>query len=695
MSKKLGTDVGGTFTDFVVLDEQTGEIKVEKKLTTPDDPTRGNINGIDALIEKQGLNMKDLGIFVHGTTLVANALIERKGAKTGLITTEGFRDVLEIGNEGRYNLYDLFLELPKPIIPRSLRKTVRERIASDGKVLLELDEEEVLKVLEFFEKKNVESIAVSLFNAYANDKHEKRIKEIIQAQYPEVYVTLSSEVAPEIREYERTSTAVANAFVQPLVKRYVNKLHTEMQGKGLKGHTYIMLSSGGITTVEGAGEKPIEIVESGPAAGVIAAAYHGRVTGNKNLISFDMGGTTAKISIIENNEPHFSYNFEVARIKRFEKGSGLPLKIPVIEMIEIGAGGGSIAHIDSMGLLKVGPESAGADPGPVCYRRGGTKPTVTDADVVLGFLNPEHFLGGEMALDLEGAKEAIRKELANPTGMDIMEAAAGIHNVVNNNMGNAAKIHTAEMGKDPRQFSMIAFGGAGPVHAYGLAKLIHIKRIIYPVAAGVASALGLLVAPLRVDTARSYVSELNEIDWEHLIKLFEDMEAEAFDMLEEAGVPKERVVLNYLTEIRYAGQGHEVVVPITRDMVIKKDSDALREAFNKTYKTMFGRCLEDIKVEAMTWRISAVGPGARISLGNTQKDASSLENAYKGTRDVFFPNEKKIVKCNVYDRYFLPRDAKIEGPAIIEERESTIIFGSDAKARVDENHYIILDITYN
>ena len=696
MGKKLGTDVGGTFTDFVVLDDKTGEIKVEKKLTTPDNPAKANMEGVDALIKKQGLNMDELDLFVHGTTLVANAIIERKGVKTGLITTDGYRDVLEIRNEGRYSLYDLFLELPTPIVPRYLRKTLNERIDSSGRVILPLDEEEVLEILSFFKDQGVESVGVSLFNAYANHKHEKIISQIMEKHYPEMFYTLSSEIAPEIREYERTSTTVANAFVQPMVKNYVNILSKEMQAKGLQSEPYIMLSSGGMTTIEGAGKYPVTIVESGPAAGAISAAYHGRNTGIENLISFDMGGTTAKICLIENGQPHFSYDFEVARLKRFEKGSGLPLKIPVIDMIEIGAGGGSIAQIDSMGLLKVGPESAGADPGPVCYGRGNERPTVTDADVIMGCINPDYFLGGDMSLDLDGAFNAVKKDLAEPGGIEALEAAVGVHNVVNNNMSNAAKNHTADLGKDPRQFALIAFGGAGPVHAYGIAKLLNIKQVVYPPAAGVASALGLLVAPLRVDAVRSLIQKLNDIAWKDIIPILKEMEEESLDMLNRAGVPNDEAIINYVAEMRYAGQGHEIVVPISREMIMEKDSDALQEAFNNTYTEKFGRCLEGMTVEVLTWRITAYGQKREVKLSHkpASKDAD-IKDALKGKREVYFPEEKQMVECMVYDRYLLPPGGEFKGPAIIEERESTIVIGSDTRVHITEDFYVIADIVGN
>lgn len=520
---RVGVDVGGTFTDFVLVDEDRDLIFTGKRLTTSEDPSIAITEGVARLLKEAGTDARRLDSVVHGTTLVTNTIIERTGAKVGLITSMGFRDALEMGREIRYDLYDLFLESPPTLVPRYLRCEVAGRVAPDGAVLQDFDEKGFREVArKLVEDEKVEAIAVCFMHAYRNPEHERRAKAILAEAFGGVPVTISSEVAPEIREFERTSTTCANAYVQPMMLRYLERLDNNLRDMGLNGALYVMLSGGGITTVRSAQAYPIRLVESGPAAGAMAASFYSGLTGVENLISFDMGGTTAKMCLIDGGRPDRKHDFEAGRVRRFMKGSGLPLKVSVVDMIEIGAGGGSLAHIDGMGLLKVGPRSAGSNPGPVCYNLGGTEPAVTDADLFLGYLNPDYFLGGEMKLDMTTVERAIGEKLAKPLGLSTLEAAVGIHNIVNENMAAATRMHLAEKGRDPRRYAMIAFGGAGPVHAYNLARLLKLGRLIVPLGAGVTSALGFLVAAPAIDYVRSYVSRLEQIDWPHLNALFGD-----------------------------------------------------------------------------------------------------------------------------------------------------------------------------
>ena len=691
---KLGIDVGGTFTDFVLLDEDKSSFQVGKCLTTPQDPSIGVLQGTRQLLERVGIPLSRVDVAVHGTTLVTNTIIERKGARTGLITTRGWRDTLEIGRDIRYDLYDLFIERPEPLVPRYLRKEVTERLNKDGVVLIELDRDEVRKAAKELDQEGVVAVGVCLFHSYRNPAHEIAIKEILQKEFPHFHVTLSSEVSPEIREYERTSTTVANAYVQPLMKRYLASLEGQLREMGLEGHLYIMLSSGGITTVPVAEQFPIRLIESGPAGGAIAARFYGSLVGEQDVISFDMGGTTAKMCLIDRGEPSHANEFEAARVRRFKKGSGFILKVPVIEMIEIGAGGGSIAHIDAMGLLKVGPQSAGASPGPACYDLGGAEPTVTDADLVLGYLNGGYFLGGEMSLNRGAAEMAIAEKVARPLGMDLLQAAEGTFDVVNENMAGATRIYAAEKGHDPRAYSLLAFGGAGPVHAYALARLLKIRRVICPLAAGTTSALGFLVAPMSIDFVRSYVARLDHLDWRHLDSLFREMEEAGRRMLAEAGVAPDDMRFARSAEMRYVGQGYEIPVPIPAGEMHQGRLEEIRASFYAAYEKLYDRHLTDVPVEALTWRVVASGPTPRVDLKVHDGPAPRSPSGVKGHREAYFSEAAGFVPCTVYDRYSLLPGTEISGPAIVEERESTTIVGPSARARIDEYLNLIMEIEY-
>ena len=692
---RIGVDVGGTFTDFVLVDDARGRVLNGKRLTTPDDPGRAILDGLDRILAEAGEGYGAVRGIVHGTTLVTNTVIERKGARVGLVTTRGFRDSLEMGKEMRYDLYDLFLEKAEPIVPRARRAAVPQRHDARGEELLPLDEAAVRDAARALRDAGVEAVAVCFLHSYVAPGHERRARDILAAELPGIPVTLSSDVAPEIREYERANTACVNAYVQPLMDRYLRNLEAALAARGLGGPLHVMLSGGGIATVGFARRQPVHLIESGPAAGATAAMHHGRIVGAPDLISFDMGGTTAKMCLIEGGEAEHASTFEAARVRRFRKGSGLPLKVPVIDLIEIGAGGGSVAAASAMGLLTVGPESAGSVPGPVCYARGGTRPTVTDADLLLGYLSPDYFLGGEMRLDRAAVERAMEEHLAAPLGLTVLEAAAGIHSVVNENMAAATRTYVAEKGRDPRRYAMLAFGGAGPVHAYGLAKLLKLPRVIVPPGAGVASALGFLVAAPGLDLVRSGVERLAAVDWARVAASFAAMEEEARRSLTEAGAAPEEVTFRRSADMRYLGQGFEIPVPLDR-----LDGDAAAAAFADAYQRLFDRRIADVPVELLTWRLHAGAPrpgvpsAAPPAVPEAASEAASgaaAGAALKGHRDVWFP-ATGMAPCAVYDRYRLVPGERLDGPAVVEERESTVVIGPDASFAADAHGNLLMDI---
>ena len=687
---RIGVDVGGTFTDFVLVDDHRELIFLGKQLTTPRDPSLAIIDGIELILRQAGIGIDRLDGIVHGTTLVTNTIIERKGAKVGLVTTKGFRDILETGREIRYDLYDLFLEKPTPLVPRHLRREVDERTDASGKVLRPLDAAEFKAVLDELVADGVEAVAISFLHAYRNDGNERAALALLRSAYPDLPVTLGSEAAPEIREYERSNTAVANAYVQPLMQRYLALLEEKLDRLGHRGTLSIMLSAGGLTTVKTAAEHPIHLIESGPAAGATAAALYAKLTRTDHLISFDMGGTTAKMCLVENGAPEHSNEFEAGRVKRFRKGSGLALKVPVIDLIEIGAGGGSTAWIDGLGLLKVGPESAGSEPGPVCYRRGGTEPAVTDADLLLGYLSPEFFLGGDMSLDLEAVRDAVEQRIADPLKLTVEQAAAGIHAIVNENMAAATRMYIAEKGRDPRRYTMIAFGGAGPVHAYGLAKLLKLRRLICPLGAGVMSALGFLVAAPAVDLVRSYVTRLDTADWSLINTFFDEMTSAATARLIEAGARVEEIGFTRRAEMRHVGQGFEITVPLPDGPLSETSLADVRTSFFEKYEELFGRRIDGVGIEVLTWRLHATAPKSEVTLSFAGQKSGGGERI-KGRRQVYFP-ETGFAPCDVYNRYALAPGDRFRGPAVVEERESTTVIGPDSSVEVDQFLNLVIDI---
>ncbi len=685
---KLGIDIGGTFTDLVLLDNSNGMLYFGKTLTTYPDPTLGILNGVNELLQQHNKSIKNVSTLVHGTTLVTNAVIERKGAKTALLTTKGFEDVLEIGREMRYDIYDIFITMPKPLVPKEFRKGIQERVDKNGKVLEKINIEAVEKSLLALQKKGVQSVAVSLLHSYASTKHEKQIGELLKKKFPALTYSLSSEVMPEIREYERTSATVMNAYVQPLTDQYLKNLNSNLQQLGFSGIIHIMNSAGRLTTVEGARKTPVHLLESGPAGGTMAGVYFGKLIGKKDLVAFDMGGTTAKASMIRNLQPEITNHFEAAREKRFKKGSGLPVRIPVIDMIEIGAGGGSIAHINNLGLLTVGPESASSSPGPACYDKGGENPTVTDADLILGFLNEDYFLGGTMTLKKDKAIAAMKKKIADPLKISVEEAAWGIHRIVNENMANAARVHIIEKGLDPRFFSMLGFGGAGPIHAFNVARLMNAPQLIIPAGAGVLSALGFLVSPVATEEIASYVCRLDMMDWKKVNSMIADMQQKGFAFLQKAGIKNKDGKVSIVSDMRYTGQGHEITIAIPTGKLSEKSVTEIEQNFKIEYRLRYGRDIDNIPIESVTWRVLVNGPSPELI--PKQAIIGKHSKALKGKRKVYWGNGYE--ETPVYDRYSIEPNKKIKGPCIIEEFESTTVVGHNSTVVIDEYKNIVIDI---
>jgi N-methylhydantoinase A len=688
---RVGIDIGGTFTDMLLVGED-GSALIGKTLTTPGDPSLAVENALRPFFERRGALTTKRGTLIHGTTLVTNALIERKGAPTALLTTAGFRDAVEIGREHRYELYDLNLDLPKPLVPRHLRFDIPERIDADGGVLEPLNEAFVRRLVGELRDKGIKAIGICYLNSFRNPAHERRTAEIIAEVAPTIRLSLSSEVVAEIREFQRTSTTLANVYVQERVSDYLARLQRRLDAIGFNGSFFVMLSSGGIATRETASRFPVRLLESGPAAGAIAAAQAGLLSGHRDLLSFDMGGTTAKLCVIEDGEPLKAHEFEVDRVYRFRKGSGLPIRIPVIDMIEIGAGGGSIARIDSLGLLKVGPESSGADPGPVCYGQGGQAPTVTDADLVLGYLDANYFLGGNMKLDLDSARRTLAG-LGRRAGISAEEVAWGIHQIVNENMANAARAHLGERGKDPRRIPMYAFGGAGPVHGYRVAEILRLPALISPLGAGVGSTFGLLVAPLAFDFVRSAYSRLDEQDWNVANQLLQEMAEEGRKVLESSGSPPEQITYRRTADMRYVGQGHEVSVPLPDGTLAAHHLSRVKDAFHETYQTLYGREGPDVPLEVINWRVVATGPRPETNF-NLAQESACRAGTRKRARSAYFSEAGGYVETAVYDRYALKPGMSFAGPAIVEERESTLIIGARGQARVDDRLNVIVELSH-
>ena len=686
MKARLAIDIGGTFTD-VVLELANGERITTKLLTTYAHPGEAVLNGINSVMQQAELAPADIGLIIHGTTLATNALIGRSGATTALLTTAGHRDALEMAHEDRFEQYDINIDRPRPLVPRYLRLPVGERMDRNGKVLRELDDESVLATLPVLDEHEVESVAIGYLHAFMNPDHEQRTAEILQRARPDLSITLASEVCPEIREFERLSTACANAYVRPLMSRYLERLSAELIDIGYECPFLLMTSGGGLTTLETASRFPIRLVESGPAGGAILAQQVARETGLDRLLSFDMGGTTAKLCLIDDYEPLTSRSFEVDRAYRFKKGSGLPVRIPVIEMVEIGAGGGSIAHIDKLGRIQVGPESAGSEPGPAAYGRGGEQAAVTDADVQLGRVCADTFAGGAFRLDTSAAAVAIEKSVCMPLQLELDLGAFAISEVVDENMAAAARTHAAEFGMDLGQRDMIAFGGAAPLHAARLGEKLGVRRIVIPTNAGVGSAVGFLLAPVAYEVVRSRRQRLSALEAELVNGLMRDMNAEARAVVEQGSSAQ---VLNEARHayMRYVGQGHEIAVPLPVEDYNEEHAQAFLRAFEDVYTRLYGRTIGGVDVEVLSWTLT-ISAAAKHRDEKTDKPHSSV--AGTSQRQSFFdPCTGKRSDVPVYQRTQMKAGHSISGPALITEDQTTTVITSAFDAAIDAHGYIIL-----
>ncbi|MEO0820731.1 MAG: hydantoinase/oxoprolinase family protein [Pseudomonadota bacterium] len=683
----LAADIGGTFTD-IVAERGTGpgiERFSVKRLTTHDAPERALLEGVEAVLAEAGAGFEAVTAFVHGTTLATNAIIERKGAHTALIATEGFRDILDIADEGRYDQYDLEIEKPRPLVPRALRLTVPERMDVTGTSLLALDEAAVRAAAARLAEARIEAVAVAFLHAYANPAHEIRTREILAEALPGVAVSLSSEVCPEIREFERTSTTVANAYVQPLMAGYLRRLEGAMAERGCRAPMRLMTSGGRLASVDAACRYPVRLVESGPAGGAILSAHIAAARGQAKTLSFDMGGTTAKVCLIENGEPLTARSFEVDRSARFLKGSGLPLRIPVIEMIEIGAGGGSIARLDATRSIAVGPDSAGSEPGPACYARGGEEPTVTDADVALGRIAPERFAGGAITLEPARAAEAVGREIAAPLGLSGEMGALGVLEIVDENMANAARVHAVERGATLGDHTLIAFGGAAPLHAARVAEKLGLPRVLIPADAGVGSAVGFLRAPVAYETIRSRYMRLDAFDLAAANALLAAMTAETADLARGAGGALEERRAAFM---RYAGQGHEISVALPARALTGADTEDLRRRFEAEYRRLFERHIPDAAIEILSWSVAIGAPvPAPEPLAPV---APAAAPAPVGTRAVFDTAERAWRDLPVYDRAALAPGARLPGPALVVEDATSTLITARFDATVDSGHALLL-----
>ncbi len=686
IKNRMAADIGGTFTDLVL--ECGNKRFTHKILTTPAAPERAVIEGIKVLIGKAEITPDQVDVFIHGTTLATNAILERKGAATALVATRGFRDILEIGDEGRYDQYDIFLEKPKPIVPRHLRFTVPERLTSRGEIILPIDEAAVMAIIPALRQQNIKSIAIALLHSYANDIHEKRIKDILKNSLPDLYITLSSEVCPEIREYERTSTACANAYVQPVMAGYLGRLAVELEKRGFSCPLYLMSSGGGLTTLEAAQRFPIRLVESGPAGGAIFASHIAKQHGIDKLLSFDMGGTTAKVCLIENGKPETSRSFEVDRTARFVKGSGLPLRIPVIEMVEIGAGGGSLAKIDIMKRIAVGPESAGSVPGPACYPNGGDRPAVTDANLILGRLDPNRFAGGSIRLNPDNANRALERHIGMKIGADVVTAAFGVCEIVEENMSNAVRVHTVERGKAMEDHTMMAFGGGAPLHAVRMGEKLGVDTIIIPPNAGVGSAVGFLRAPVSYEVVRSKFTLLDSFDAGQINALIADMEKEATDIVSPGALNK-ALVSRRGAYMRYVGQGHEIMAPLPERPLVPDDCATIRTAFEREYQRLFSRTLDAAGIEIMTWTVTVSAAAAEPAI-TPQMSAATYRASPCGEHEIFDHQTASTIKVAVYNRCDLRPGATCSGPCLIVEDETTTFVSASYRASINEHYCIVL-----
>ena len=684
---KLAADIGGTFTDIVL--EAGPKRWSGKVLTTSHAPELGVIEGIGLVLAQSGIKPADIGVFIHGTTLATNALIERKGAKTAFVTTRGFRDILEQGYEKRFDHYDLMIEGARPLVPRTLRYTLAERLSAKGDVLIPLDESALQGLGNSLRAENVKAVAVGFLHAYAHDAHERRVREVLQAALPgDVTICISSEVAPEIREFERFSTVVANAYVRPLMAGYLHRLRDELKDMSVNCPLFLMMSGGGLTTLETAARFPIRLVESGPAGGAILASEIAAECALPEVVSFDMGGTTAKICLLTNGEPERARKFEIARAYRDMKGSGIPVRIPVIEMVEIGAGGGSIARVDKLNRITVGPDSAGSTPGPVCYGRGGTEPAVTDANLVLGKIDPTYFAGGKIRLDEEGAFAALQKSIGIPLKLKGFWSAAGVTEIVEENMANAARVHAIERGRDIAACTMIAFGGGAPLHACRLAEKVGVKTIIIPLGAGVGSAIGFLRAPIAYEVTRSAAVSLDAFGAKAVNALLQAMTRDARAVVEPA-LGLARATVQIIADCRYVGQGHEIRVAVPLKTLNDTDGKKLKAAFEAQYEQVYGLRIPNQEAEAITWSVTVASLTKKPKRATNASSKSTPKP--RGRRLIYDPALGKQVMAPVYWRFDMRPGAAFKGPAIVAEDETSTIVGANFKGSLNSLGYIILE----
>ena len=683
---RIGVDIGGTFTDIVL--ERGTERFTAKVLTTPDAPEEGVRQGLAQAMESCGVAPHEVALVIHGTTLATNALIERKGARTALITTEGFRDSIEMGTESRFEQYDIDMEKPVPLVPRQWRFPIPERLNASGDPILPLDEAAVATTAARLAAEGIESAAIGLLHSYVNPAHERRVHDILREALPDLAITLSSEVAPEMREYERFSTACANAYVQPVMARYLRNLEAGLREAGFRCPLFVMLSGGGVADIGTAIRFPIRLVESGPVGGAVFASHVARQCGLDRVLSFDMGGTTAKICLIDNAQPQTTRAFEVARAHRFLKGSGLPLRIPVIEMVEIGAGGGSIAAVDRLGRIAVGPESAGAQPGPACYGQGGAEPTVTDADLVMGRIDPADFSGGRIALDEQAAVNSLASAIGSPLDLEPQVAALGVGEMVGENMASAARVHAIEIGATLGERTMIAFGGAAPLHAARLAEKLDMDRILIPTAAAVGSAVGFLRAPVAYEVVRSAYQVVSAFNPDTANRVLEEMRDEAAAIVAR-GAPGAPTREHRSAYMRYLGQGHEVVVPLPNRTWAREDTAIIREAFETAYETLYGRIIPKLDLEIVSW---SVGVSAQPeAVAPVDLPAPAAAPPARGGRPVLDPGSGHVVEAALYRRADFTPGARIDGPALIVETDTTVVVSAAFTASVDALGAIVLE----
>jgi N-methylhydantoinase A len=693
----MGVDIGGTFTDVVL--EKDGQQYSTKVLTTYIAPENAIIDGMQQVCKKAGVKPADISQIIHGTTLATNALIERSGAKTALITTQGFRDVIEMRTESRFEQYDLNLSLPEPLIPRQQRYTVDERINAQGEVYQALDRAEVETLARQIKTAGYESVAVGLLHSYLNPSHERMIRDVLTEIIPQVMVSISSEVSPQMREYERFNTVVANAYIKPLMKSYLGRLEGRLQDQGVSCNVFLMHSGGGIISIESAAEFPVRLVESGPAGGAVFAATIAAQYGLDKVLSFDMGGTTAKICLINNQTPKTSRVFEVARTYRFKKGSGMPISIPVIDMVEIGAGGGSLAHVDSMRQIRVGPESAGSEPGPACYDRGGKRPAVTDADLVLGKLDPDNFAGGSIRLNTAASEQALIDELGSKLDMDAQTAAYGLVEVVDENMANAARVHAVENGEDLANYTMIAFGGAAPLHAGRLCEKLGVDRLLVPVGAGVGSAIGFLRAPFSFEANRSVFMRLSDFQPSVISTLLKELEDEARGFVRRCD-ESANILSEFKVYMRYSGQGWEIPVMLTQEQANNPQMETFKQLFETDYRSLFGRVVDGMDIEITVWAVNATTPlmaVERVAELSAQGSAGKIPTAARidSKRIMFDPAAGKAQEAAVVLRAEMQGGQVVSGPAAIIEDETTVIVPASRQAIMQSDGCIDMTLRAN